>query len=182
VETFTGPKRFVESTRYSEDRNDVIEALNLASIDEPIRDIVSGFAALPHCFPLQSCYGHFVCRPDQNIHTLEPIPAGHSGPVRYRIAYLALCLENSGRGLRLQQSLARLPLVDPDYIQFGCADWFWERWVNTYALQVEPRAHMTKDEAVLECGEARRTQRARDRFFRELRMVLASESQNPEGG
>jgi hypothetical protein len=55
--------------------------------------------------------------------------------------------------------------------------------VNSYALQVEPIAHQLKDEAILEPEEARYTERIRDRFFTELRAVLAAElSRHTAGG
>ena len=165
----------MENPRYAKDRQETIAALDLRSIDEPIADIVAGFTAVPHCFTLQSCYGHFVCAPEQDSHSLDPIPHGFAGPVRYRIAYIGLCLENSRRGRDLCESLARVQLIDPDYVQFGSADWFWERWVNSYALQVEPVAHQSKDEAILEPAQAIHTQRVRDLFFRELRALLAAE-------
>ena len=175
METFAATRDFVEDGGYARARRDALAALDLDSIDEPIRDIVAGFAALPHCFTLQCCYGHFVCDPGQDQHSLEPIPRDHAGPTRYRIAYIALCLENSRRGRALRQALARLPALDPDYVHFGSADWFWERWANSYALQVEPVAHMAKDEAILEPADARHTQRTRDLFFTELRLLLAAE-------
>jgi hypothetical protein len=175
LETFNEAREFVANARYVQDRQDVLGALNLSSIDWPIVDIVAGFAALPHCFTLQCCYGHFICAPGQDPHNLEPIIHGYAGPVRYRIAYVAFCLENSHRGRALWKSLARVTAVDPGYIQFGSADWFWERWVNSYALQVEPIAHKLSDEAILESGEALHTQGVRDRFFRELRVLLAAE-------
>jgi len=177
VETFTEAREFMENPRYSNDRKSTLAALDLRSIDEPITDIVTGFAALSHCFPLQSCYGHFICTPGQDSHTLDPVPPGHSGLVRYRIAYVALCLENSQRGWALRDSLARVPAVDRDYVQFGSADWFWKRCsiVNSYALQVEPVADQLKDEAILAPAEAVHTQRVRDLFFTELRAVLAAE-------
>jgi len=175
VETFTKAREFVEHRGYARARQEAVATLDLASIDDPIKDIVEGVAVLPHCFTLQCCYGHFICASEQDPHTFEPIPLGFSGLVTYRIAYIAFCLENSRRGQALRQSLARLPAVDPDYIQFGSADWFWERWANSYAIQVEPKAHMLKDEAILESVEAQHIQAVRDRFFEELRGLLGSE-------
>jgi hypothetical protein len=166
----------VHNPRYAQDRQDALAALDLKSIDAPIVDIVAGFAALPHCFTLQSCYGHFVCDPHQSPHNLEPIAADCCGAITYRIAYLALCLENSRRGRGLREALARIPEVAPGYVQFGSADWFWERWANSYALQVEPATHRLKDEAVLEPTEALRTQNARDLFFGKIRALLAVET------
>jgi hypothetical protein len=69
----------------------------------------------------------------------------------------------------LLESLAKLPALDPAYIQFGSADWFWERFANSYILQVEPVDHMSKDEAILEAKEAQHVQRVRDLFFEILR-------------
>jgi hypothetical protein len=177
METFTEPRDFVNHPRYSREREDALAALDLGSIDAPIVDIIAGFAKIPHCFTLQSCYGHFVCAAEQDPRTLDPIPRGHTGPVRYRIAYVAFCLENSPRGRALRESLARIPAIEPAYVQFGTPDWHWNQlsMVNTYALQVEPIAHQLKDEAVLEPEEARCTEGVRDRFFTELRAVLASE-------
>jgi hypothetical protein len=175
LETFTEPREFVETTRYTQDRQDTLKTLDLDFIDEPIVDIVAGFATLPHCFTLQCCYGHFICTPEQDNHSLEPIPRDYAGLVRYRIAYIAFCLENSQRGWPLLELLARVPAIDPGYIQFGSADWFWERWVNSFVLQVEPIAHKLKDEVILELAEALHTQRVRNLFFRELRELLAAE-------
>lgn len=174
METFTEAREFGPHASFADDRRAALAALELASIDEPIRDIVAGFAALPGCFPLQSCYGHFLCQPGQDDHSLERVTSAGAGPVRYRIAYLAVCLEDSPPGRTLREALARIPAVDPAYIQFGSADWFWEQWVNTYALQVEPLEHKLRDEAVLSVAEALRVQRARDVFCGELRRLLAS--------
>ena len=163
----------VETGDYACARHEAIAALDLSAVDAPIADIVEGFTALPHCFTLQCCCGHFICGPERSTHSLEPSCPDFPGPVRYRIAYFAFCLENSPRGRELLGSLAQLPSVDPEYIQFGSADWFWERQVNSYALQVEPKAHRLKDEAILDVREAFHTQRTRDRFFEELRALLA---------
>lgn len=175
METFNKPRQFVEYPRYSQDRQDALAAVDLEDIDKPVVDIVAGFATLPHCFTLQCCYGHFICAPEQNSHTLEPIPPGYRGFVRYRIAYIAFCIENSSRGRALRDSLSGITGIDSNYVQFGSPDWFWDQWVNSYALQVEPIAHQLKDEAILEIDEALITQRLRALFFSELRKRLVAE-------
>ena len=172
----------VEDPRYLQERRATLAALDLESIDAPIRDVVSAFAPLPHCFTLQSCSGHFVCTPDQDPHTLDPVPLRQPGSVRYRIAYLAVCIESSRSGRALLESLRDVTAIDPDYVQFGSAGWFWERWVNSYALQVEPRRCMAKDEAVLQVGEALRVQHTRDLFFSELRKLVAGEVGERQAG
>jgi len=104
METFTKPREFVENARFSQDRQASLAALDLDSIDRPIVDIAAGFTALPHCFTLQCCYGHFLCTPDQDSYNLEPIPASYSDSVKYRIAYIAFCIENSPRGQAFRQA------------------------------------------------------------------------------
>ena len=69
---------------------------------------------------------------------------------------------------------------DPDYVQLGSADWFWDRHVNSYALQVEPARFMCMDEAVLDHVEALRVQERRDRFFQDLAELLQRVPENHE--
>jgi hypothetical protein len=175
METFTEPRALVANARYAEERRAALDGLDLTAVDAPIADIVEAFELLPYCFTLQCCYGHFVTAPGQDEHSLAAIPVGHSGSVRYRIAYLAFCVENGAPGRALLDRLSRIPAVDPAYIQFGSAGWFWDQWVNSYVLQVEPFAHRVKDQAALAAGEAVHTQRVRDAFFTELRRVPSSE-------
>ena len=96
--------------------------------------------------------------------------------MRYRIAYVAFCVDTDAPGRALLEKLSRVPESDPAFVQFGSADWFWDQWPNSYTLQVEPAVHRFKDQAVLTAGEALQVQRARDRFFDELRRVLAEET------
>ena len=176
METFTESRTLVENPRYLQDRQDNLDALDLGTIDKPIVGIIAGFAELSHCFTLQSCYGHFLCTSEQDLRSLAPIPPRHVGSVRYRIAYIAFCLENSSRGRALRQSLAQIPAIDPGCVQFGSAGWFWERHVNSYALQVEPARYMTRDEVILDHAEALHIQQTRDLFFQELEALVARES------
>lgn len=176
METFTEAKALVENRRYDHDRRVALAALDLAAIDEPIVDIIRAFATLPHGFTLQSCWGHFVRAPDQDPRTLDVVAAGYAGPIRYRLAYLAVCLENSRRGRALLESLRALTALDPDYVQFGSPDWFRRSWVNSYALQVEPDRLKTSDEAMIEGAEALHVQRTRDTVFAELRTLVAREA------
>jgi hypothetical protein len=183
VETFTEPRALVHHAGYAADRRAALDALDLSAVDAPVVDVVEAFRPLPYCFTLQCCYGHFLTMPGQDEHSLEPVPEGFAGAVRYRIAYVAFCIEDSERGRAFLQRLSRVPEVEPAYVQFGSADWFWEQWPNSYTLQVEPAAHRLKDQAVLTAGEAMRTQRVRDRFFEELRRLLAEEAARyPAGG
>ena len=172
MESFRAAKAFVAHLQYAPDRLRTLAAMDPGSIDEPIRDIVAALAQRSDCYSLQSCWGHFICHDGQDRHTLEPIADGYMGSVRYRIAYIALCIENSRNGRILRNLLSEIPALAPDGIQFGSAGWFWERCVNTYVLQVAPSRHKDKDEMLLDGEEARQVQTIRDRFFRELKRSL----------
>ena len=175
METFTEPRAMVENALYPRERRAALEALDLHAIDPPIRDVIRAFASLPHCFTLQSCCGHFICGPEQDPRTLDPVPARHGGSVRYRVAYVGVCIENCRPGRRLMGALGAMTAIDPGCLQFGSADWFWERWLNSYALQVEPARHRTRDEVVLDAAEASHVQHVRDLSFSELRRLVARE-------
>jgi hypothetical protein len=175
METFTAARPFAEDPDYARRRHETLAELDLDDVDPPIVDVVVGFDTLPHCFTLQCCFGHFVWAPGQDEHNLEPLPREALAAVTYRIAYVAVCIEDSPRGRALRRSLARLATLDPAYIQFGSAGWFWERWVNSWVLQVEPAVQRLKDQATLEYAEALHTEKVRGLFFDELRALLAAE-------
>ncbi len=172
METFAEPRDFVENTRYAGDRERIISALAPQSIDAPIRDVVLAFARLPHCFTLQSCYGHFVYAGQHDPDNLDVLPEKDAGSIRYRIAYVALCIEHSSKGARLREVLEGITRIDPEYVQLGSPGWFWDQYPNSYALQIEPERFMLKDEAVIEHREALHVQRVRDEFFELLRVIV----------
>lgn len=176
MDTFMAARALVPFPGYAQERERALDAIVWGDLDAPVVDVVRAFNDLPYLFTLQCCHGHFLTHPGQDEHDLAPLPAGHSGAVRYRIAYVAFCVQDCDSGSAFLERTSRLPaLVDPDYVQFGCAGWFWEQWVDSYVLQVEPAAHRYRDQTALAAGEALQTQRARDRFFEELRQVLADE-------
>jgi len=92
--------------------------------------------------------------------------------VEYRIAYIALCIENSLLGRVLFNALNKITAIDPENVQFCCADWFWKRQVNSYALQVEPDRFKRKDTAVLDYKEALHIEKIRNEFFIRLYELL----------
>lgn len=129
---------------------------------------------MPYCFTLQSCYGHFLYENHQeDPYNIDPLPAtGLIARVEYRIAYVAFCLENNDSGRVLLYALGGLPAIDLENIQFCSADWFWERQVNSYALQVEPRRFRHEDTAVLSYEEALSVEQTRNSFFVSLKKLL----------
>ncbi len=173
METFLPPKPLVENADFPNQRNRHLSRLNCDAIDGPIIDIVQRFNQLPYCFTLQSCYGHFLYGCQSDTRNTAALPTTHTiSTVTYRIAYLAICVENSLRGERLIQTLQQTESLDPDNIQFCCAEWFWKQQVNSYALQVEPDRFKCQDTAVLDYKEALKIERLRIGFFKRLSDLL----------
>lgn len=142
-------------------------------IDVPIIGLVNGLNTLPYCFTMQSCYGHFSCNGQKEAYDLKSFQiVGSTAKVEYRIAYVALCIENSALGRRLFEALKELETVNPEYIQFCSAEWFWERQVNSFALQVEPDRFKRVDKAVLDFKEALYVEKIRNETFANLNEVL----------
>jgi len=176
LETFTEPKELVEDPDYQEQRREMLAGLSDDMIDAPIIDIINGFNKLPYCFTIQSCYGHFVYNKQKDPHNIEPLPdTDPVSSVEYRIAYICLCVENSALGRGLLEALNEIPGIDPENIQFCCAEWFWERQVNSYVLQVEPDRFKHKDTALLDYWEALHIEKIRNEFFAQLRELLQKE-------
>jgi hypothetical protein len=178
VETFSGARDFIRHPSFETEREQSLSSLKAeirnGKIDPPLVSLLEGFSRIPYCFTIQSCYGHFVHEHQPDEHNLEPL-AGYAENiwrVTYRIAYLALCIGETGRGRRLYRDLEQITRIDPGYVQFGSADWFWERHVNSFVLQVEPERFSTKDSVELGIDEALHVEKVRDRFFEELLRVM----------
>ena len=173
METYTDFKEPEENSSYYQQRQEGLRSLTDDLIDAPIVDLINRLNHLPYCFTLQCCYGHFVYGHQTDIHNFEPLPADDSiAEVTYRIAYLAFCIENSIPGRDMLDRLIAVTGIDAGYVQFGCADWFWERQVNSYVLQVEPDRCKYQDTAILDLHEARYVEKIRDLFFNQLRELL----------
>ncbi len=173
METFSAPKELVENPDYAGQREHSLQGLDLSAIDVPMKEIIRSFTKLPYCFTLQCCYGHFLYAGQENRHNLEPLPvSGAITTVVYRIAYVAVCIENSRLGKALLERLGKLPALDPAYIQFGCAEWFWTRQVNSYALQVEPQRFKEKDTCMVEYKEALHLEKIKQSFFIQLKQLI----------
>jgi hypothetical protein len=173
LETFTDLKDFVDNSDFHEQRKKCLNELDIESIDVPIVELISGFAKLDYCFTLHCCYGHFLHNSQKNHYNIEPLPASNSiSNVEYKIAYIALCIENSKQGKFIFQHLRYITLIDPEYVQFGCAEWFWERQVNSYALQVETIRYMMKDRLSVDYREALHIEKIRDKFFTQLKRLV----------
>lgn len=174
METFRAAMPFVDHPAYTSAREEALSGLQdeiaKGLVDPPVLPLLADFVKIPHCFTLQCCYGHFVHEKqpsDHNLARLAPY-AGTVRSVRYRIAYLALCIEDTEPGHELFHDLGEVPAIDPGSVQFGSAGWFWEHTKNSYAVQVEPARFMGEDSAELGMDEALHVEQVRDRFFDRL--------------
>ena len=173
METFAAPKRLAENPNFATQRQTCLLDLQSIPIDAPIAHIVNRFNTLPHGFTLQSCYGHFLYPGQKNSRDVEALPLNQIiERVEYRVAYLAFCIENSADGRTLLKALKQLCAIDPDCIHFGSPTWFWERQVNSYALQVEPERFKLQDRALLDYEEALQIEKTRNRFFERIEILL----------
>ena len=173
METFTELKHFIDNPLYQKQREKALSGLDINTIDAPVIEIINGFAKLPYCFTLQSCYGHFVHNNQKNPKNVEPLSGSDNiSSIEYRIAYIALCIQNSDYGRILLHDLRAIPSIYPDYVQFGCAEWFWKRQVNSYTLQVEPKRYKTKDSVSISFQEALHVEKIRNEVFMELKKMI----------
>ena len=173
METYTELKALVENPHYPAQRRKSLAGLTGVKIDVPIVELINAFSKLPYCFTLQSCYGHFLYNGQKDPNNLDPLSVTHTiTKVEYRIAYIAFCIDNSDSGRKLFNDLKVIPAIDPENIKFCCAEWFWKRQVNSYALQVEPDRFKQKDQAILDYKEALKIETIRNEFFVQLKKLL----------
>ena len=175
LETFTELKELVENPYYQAQKQKTLCNLTDDMIDVPIINFIKGFNKLPYCFTLQSCYGHFVYEGQKDPNNLVPLPVANTiGKVEYRIAYIAFCIENSASGIALLEDLENITTIDEENVQFFCAEWFWKRQINSYALQVEPDRFKQKDTAIVDFKEALYIEKIRNEFFIRLYELLGN--------
>jgi hypothetical protein len=173
LETFAELKEFAENPHYQVQKQKILCDLTDNMVDLPIVELIKGFNKLPYCFTLQSCYGHFVYNGQKDTHNFDPLQAKNIiTKVEYRIAYIAFCIENSASGRGLFEALKEITAIDPEYVQFCCAEWFWKRQVDSYALQVEPDRFKHQDTAIIDFKEALHIQKIRNTFFSRLYELL----------
>ena len=176
METFTALKELVQNPDYRNQKQKITRTLSKAMIDRPIRNLIVGLNALPHCFTLQCCYGHFVYEGQNDRNNLNLLPDRNNiGKIEYRIAYIAFCIQNSRPGRALVQLFKEITKINPQYVQFCCSDWFWTQCLNSYALQVEPDRFKHKDTAIINFKEARLIEKIRNEFFVHLYKVVEKE-------
>ena len=175
LKTYIPLKEFTENPDFQIQKTAALMNLTDEMIDPPIVSLVRRFNQLPFLFTLQSCFGHFLYSGQSDPHNLEPLASKEiESGVDYRIAYMAFCLENSPEGKSLFEAFGDIPSIDPENIQFCCAEWFWRKQVNSYALQVEPERFRDKDRVEIEYQEAVRIEKVRNEFFAALGQLIES--------
>ncbi|NQV18345.1 MAG: hypothetical protein HQ534_07380 [Armatimonadetes bacterium] len=173
METFIESKLLEKNPLFRQQREKSLNQLDINTIDAPIKEVINCFSNLPYCFTLQCCYGHFLYDNQKNPQNFEPLPnLDINSKVEYRISYIAFCIRNNQQGRKLLHELKKIPAIDPDYVQFCCADWFWERQVNSYALQVEPERYKREDKITVNFQEALHIENIRNEFFRRFEKMF----------
>ena len=174
METYTNAKKLVEDPGFILNREQYVQSIRTHQLDLPLRRFIRRFNQIPYAFTLQCCWGHFK----QQVHT-EPVEllkrSNSFKYVLYRIAYIAICVQNGFEGRRFLQQLKETASLSPGYIQFGSAQWFWKRQVNSYILQVMPDRFKCHDKILLGYNEAQRVQECRGEFFTFLNQKIDSE-------
>ncbi len=173
METYHKPREFVFDQEYRQNWERAVKSIPLNDIDQPIIKLVQNISELEHCYTQQCCYGHF-------IHAGQPDPLGvnrlaeysKTSEIKYHIAYMAFCIENSNSGRKLIENLKNLVDIDPEYVQFLSANWFWDQTVNSYQIQVEPERFKREDRAVVSVDEALHLEKVRDKLYSKLADIL----------
>jgi hypothetical protein len=167
----------VDNPEYGKNRSVALVILqNLVAtgkIDPPIVELIELFSRVPHCYTIQSCYGHFVHDREPEEHTTARLGPyrGLVHTVQYRIAYIAFVLEKSRNGFALCRDLRMLASRNSGYIQFGSAGWFWEQSVNTHQIQVAPEREKCRDSLRVTYDQAFRLEKVRDMVISELTTI-----------
>ena len=174
METFVKAKALEPNPGFRTQKKAALAGLSAAQIDSPLVGLIAAINKLDCCFTLQCCFGHFMHKANRDPFNTEALPeAADIRRVDYKIAYIAFCLDESPSGRELYRTLEGLTAVDPGYIQFGSALWFWERQVNSYVLQVEPDRFKTQDKLRLTYRESLRVEKARNDLFARLGEIAA---------
>lgn len=166
METFVRAKRMESNPGFQKQKEAILSGFASVEIDAPLTVLIARLNKLPCCFTLQCCCGHFIHKGNRDPFNTAALPEAEDiRQVDYKIAYLAFCLNESPSGRELYRKLEDMTAINPDYIQFGSALWFWERQVNSYVLQVEPDRLKRRDRVRLSYREALCAEKARNDLF-----------------
>lgn len=182
METFCIAKYMAPDADFEERRRAAIKEIDLRQLDTPLRPLIERLSTFPYCFSLQCCWGHFVHDMQPNRHWIGPLGnVWEDAAITYRLAYLAVCLKRDESGVKLLHDLKGLTEIDPEYVQFGSAEWFWERRINSYAVQVMPDRFKNRDTAEVGIEEARHLEKVKLRMFEQLDQLMRERTANMKG-
>jgi hypothetical protein len=177
METFCIAKPMIPDSHFDERRQAAVKEIDLHQIDTPLRSLIERLSELPYCFSLQCCWGHFVHDTQPDRHWIGPLgEVKEDAAIHYRLAYLAVCLKRDESGMKFLGDLKDLEKLDPEYLQFGSADWFWARQINSYAVQVMPDRFKDRDTAEVTVEEARHLEKVKLRMFEELDLLVCEKT------
>lgn len=180
METFCIAKPMIPDSDFEDRRQAAVKEIDLRQIDAPLRLLIERLSALPYCFSLQCCWGHFVHDTQLDRHWIDPLgEVREDAAITYRLAYLAVCLKRDESGIKLFDDLKDLTRIDPEYLQFGSADWFWNRQINSYAVQVMPDRFKDRDTAEVTVEEARHLEQVKQRMFEKLDLLVRERTAEP---
>ena len=169
METYVKAKSLIENPDFNKHRKIALGELSFDAIDKPIVEIIQKITSISYCFTLQSCYGHFLYVGQKDPHNIEPVSLNaRDQEVEYRIAYLAICVQNNSRGRKLLEDISKIQSIDQTNIQYGSAEWFWERQINSFVVQVEPEKFKWQDRCVVGYTEAIKLEEVRSLFWQEI--------------
>jgi len=173
METFIEAKSLIGNPAFNERRRMALGGLSFDDIDKPIVEVIKKITSISYCFTLQSCCGHFLYAGKKDPHNIEPVSLNaQDQDVEYRIAYLAICVQNNSRGRKLLEDISKIPSIDQKNIQYGSAEWFWERQINSFVVQVEPERFKWQDRCVIDYTEAIKLEEVRSLFWQEINEIV----------
>ena len=183
METFTKPKKLIRNPDYPHNKVEQISKIRSPKVDLPLRKFICTFNRIPHAFTLQCCWGHFLPKNQEKPVKMDELPESYElEKVLYQIAYIAFCVQHCNEGKQFLKRLEQTVSLNPLFIQFGSASWFWQRQVNSFVLQVMPDRFKLHDRIVLDYEEALQIQKWRSVFFNHLNQKIDSESSSDHEG
>jgi len=181
VETFTNAGKMINDSDYPRKRAEQISKIRHLKLDPQLYKLICEFNTIPYAFTLQCCWGHFLPQGQKNPVKMNELPESMEiETFVYRIAYIAFCIQHCREGRRLLKDLEQMVRLNPRFIQFGSAAWFWRRQMNSFVLQVMPDRFKLCDWIELDYEEALKTQKWRNALFSQLSKRIGRESSADE--
>lgn len=174
MQTFCSEKPLEYNPGFNAKKVRSLKEMSDVDIETPVVEVVNSLNKLPFCFTLQSCFGHFLIE-GENISDSFYFPYSYTDAKEflYRISYVAICVDSVPESRRLLTLLRDiLNKINTEYLQFGCAEWYWEQYVNSYVIQVQPWNRSNVDSLYVTTEEAQKIRTVRDHFWKIMAATL----------